>query len=174
MNALVGENKITNALMTGADIKVLDPACGTGGFLVYLLQDSLSKLYKKLQSREITQATYNVLVKKVKENVFFGSDANEGVAASAKMNMIIAGDGHTNIRNEDSLSSQAQNWNTSEPDCDLIITNPPFGTAEGDSLSKDDMQQYAVSSTKGQYLFIQKMIASTVPGGEICTVIDEG
>lgn len=174
MNALVGENKIINALMTGVDIKVLDPACGTGGFLVYLLQDSLSKLYKKLQSREITQATYNVLVKKVKENVFFGSDANEGVAASAKMNMIIAGDGHTNIRNEDSLSSQAQNWSTSEPDCDLIITNPPFGTAEGDSLSKDDMQQYAVSSTKGQYLFIQKMIESTVPGREICSVIDEG
>lgn len=174
MNALVGENKIVNAVMSNTQIKVLDPACGTGGFLVYLLQDSLSKLQKKLQNREITQATYEKLSKQIKEDVFFGSDANEGVAASAKMNMIIAGDGHTNIRHEDSLSVKAQNWSTSNPNCDLIITNPPFGTAEGDSLSKDDMTQYSVSSTKGQYLFLQKMIESTVPGGEICTVIDEG
>ena len=36
------------------------------------------------------------------------------------------------------------------------------------------MRQYKVYSTKGQYLFLQKMIASTVDGGEICTVIDEG
>lgn len=174
MNALVGENKIINAVMSNTSIKVLDPACGTGGFLVYLLQDSLAKLQNKLQNREITQGTYDKLSKQIKENVFFGSDANEGVAASAKMNMIIAGDGHTNIRHEDSLSVQAQNWSTTEPTCDLIITNPPFGTEEGDSLSQDDMTQYSVASTKGQYLFIQKMIASTVPGGEICTVIDEG
>lgn len=174
MNALIGENKIVNAVMSNTKIKVLDPACGTGGFLVYLLQDSLAKLQKKLQNREITQATYDKLAKQIKEQVFFGSDANEGVAASAKMNMIIAGDGHTNIRYEDSLSVEAKNWSISNPNCDLIITNPPFGTAEGDSLSKDDMMQYSVSTTKGQYLFLQKMIASTVPGGEICTVIDEG
>lgn len=80
----------------------------TGGFLVYLLQDSLAKLQKKLQNREITQATYDKLAKQIKEQVFFGSDANEGVAASAKMNMIIAGDGHTNIRYEDSLSVEAK------------------------------------------------------------------
>ena len=90
------------------------------------------------------------------------------------MNMIIAGDGHTHIIHEDSLSFNAQNWNVNKPDCNLIMTNPPFGTAEGDSLSKTDKQQFAVSTTKGQYLFLQKMIDSTVAGGEICTVIDEG
>ena len=174
MTILIGENKIINSLMVGVDIKVLDPACGTGGFLVYLLQDSLKKLQEKLEAREITKSTYEGLVKKVKEEIFYGSDANEGVAASAKMNMIIAGDGHTNIQHEDSLSVNSKNWNAVNPDCNIIITNPPFGTAEGDSLSKDDMRQYKVSSTKGQYLFLQKMIASTVAGGEICTVIDEG
>ena len=174
MTILMGENKIINSLMAGVDIKVLDPACGTGGFLVYLLQDSLKKLKEKLEKREINKATYDKLVKKVKEEVFYGSDANEGVAASAKMNMIIAGDGHTNIQHEDSLSASAKNWNCLDPDCNIIITNPPFGTAEGDSLSREDMEQYAVTSTKGQYLFLQKMIATTVEGGEICTVIDEG
>lgn len=174
MTILVGENKIVNSIMSGTKIKVLDPACGTGGFLVYLMQDSLRRLQEKLDKREITKATFDSLVKQIKEDVFFGSDANEGVAASAKMNMIIAGDGHTNIRHEDSLSIEAQNWNSLKPDCNIIITNPPFGTSEGDSLTKDDMSQYEVSSTKGQYLFLQKMIACTVIGGEICTVIDEG
>ena len=174
MSALVGENKIVNAVMSNTTIKVLDPACGTGGFLVFLLQDAIQKLQRKLYAREITQSTYDNLVKRVKESVFYGSDANEGVAASAKMNMIIAGDGHTNIRHEDSLAVNSVNWNATSPDCNLIITNPPFGTSEGDSLTDTDKEQYSVSASKGQYLFLQKMIASTVAGGEICTVIDEG
>jgi type I restriction enzyme M protein len=174
MAVLVGKKKIINSVISGTSIKVLDPACGTGGFLVYLLQDSICQLQLKLKNREITKATFDSAVKKLKENAFFGSDANEGVAASAKMNMIIAGDGHTNIQHEDSLSNSSRNWSTETPDCNLILTNPPFGTSESDSLSLSDMEQFSVSSSKGQYLFLQKMINATVSGGEICTVIDEG
>lgn len=174
MMVLVGQNKIINSVLSNSTIKVLDPACGTGGFLVFLMQDSIEKLQKKLSGREITKETFDNAVKKIKETVFFGSDANKGVAASAKMNMIIAGDGHTNIQHEDSLSLDATNWNIKEANCNLIMTNPPFGTSEGDSLTSSDSEQYDVSSSKGQYLFLQKMIKCTVAGGEICTVIDEG
>jgi len=174
MTALVGQKKIINSIISGSPIKVLDPSCGTGGFLVYLLQDSLKQLIIKLQKREITKATYNNCEDRLKRSVFFGSDANDGVAASAKMNMIIAGDGHTNIQHEDSLSKNAHNWSVDTSDCNLILTNPPFGTSEADSLNSTDMQQFDVQSTKGQYLFLQKMIKCTIPGGEICTVIDEG
>lgn len=174
MSVLVGENKIVNALLTNTEIKVLDPACGTGGFLVYLMQDAIRKINEKYSKREITLASRDAAIQRLKTQVFYGSDANEGVAASAKMNMIIAGDGHTNIQHEDSLSMAASNWSIAHPDCSLILTNPPFGTSEADSLSHDDRLQFGVSSTKGQYLFIQKMIDCTAPGGEICTVIDEG
>jgi len=174
MLALVGQNKIVNSVLMNTPIKVLDPACGTGGFLVYLMQDSIHKINVKYKSREITMASRDAAIDKLKKEVFFGSDANEGVAASAKMNMIIAGDGHTNIQHEDSLSKNATNWSVCNPDCTLILTNPPFGTSEADSLSSDDKTQFHVQSTKGQYLFLQKMIDCTVSGGEICTVIDEG
>ncbi len=174
MSALVGQKKIVNSVISGSSLKVLDPACGTGGFIVYLLQDSISQLEDKLKNREINRETYDTAVKKLKEKVFYGSDANEGVAASAKMNMIIAGDGHTNIQHEDSLANTATNWSVSSPDCRLIMTNPPFGTSEGDSLTSSDRKQFKVSTSKGQYLFIQKMIQCSVGGGEICTVIDEG
>jgi type I restriction enzyme M protein len=174
MLALIGRKKIINSVISNSNLKVLDPACGTGGFLVHLMQNSISQLDDMLKAREITKSTYDKSIKTIKENTFFGSDANEGVAASAKMNMIIAGDGHTNIQHEDSLSINAKNWSIRTPDCNLTLTNPPFGTSESDSLTNKDIAQFDIATTKGQYLFIQKMIKSTVTGGEICTVIDEG
>ncbi len=174
MLAIVGRKKIINSVISGSEIKVLDPACGTGGFLVFLMQETLRQLDEMLAQRDITQNNYKKAIKKIKEEIFFGSDANEGVAASAKMNMIIAGDGHTNIQNEDSLSLNSINWNSSNPDCDLILTNPPFGTSEIDSLTNEDWGQFDIRSGKGQHLFLQKMVDSLRSGGEICTVIDEG
>lgn len=175
MLAIIGQRKIVNAVTSGSGVKILDPACGTGGFLVFLMQDTLNKISEMYKTREITKKTFEDAIKKVKEEIFFGSDANEGVAASAKMNMIIAGDGHTNIQNEDSLAASSKNWNVTSPDCDIILTNPPFGTSEDDSLSSFDKQQFPIKGSKGQHLFLQKMVLSAKPGsGEICTVIDEG
>jgi type I restriction enzyme M protein len=175
MLAIVGQKKIVNSVISGTGIKILDPACGTGGFLVFLMQDTLQKVTEMYKSRDINKITFEKSKKVIKEEVFFGSDANDGVAASAKMNMIIAGDGHTNIQHEDSLSNVAKNWNIDQPDCDLILTNPPFGTSETDSLSSEDWRQFDIISGKGQHLFLQKMVLSLKPGsGEFCTVIDEG
>ena len=90
------------------------------------------------------------------------------------MNMIIAGDGHSNIRHEDALPLKAASWSTVKPSVDVLITNPPFGTSEADSLSALDMSQFPIKTMKGQLLFLQKMVLATKFGGEICTVIDEG
>lgn len=174
MANIVGKEKVLSALQSGNPIKVLDPACGTGGFLVYLMQDNLKVLRDKAASRGITRRVYDDLSEKVMKQVFFGSDANPGVACAAKMNMIIAGDGQTNIRPEDSLTRSAKNWNVDKPNCDIILTNPPFGTSESSSLSKSDLGQYQFQVTKGQLLFLQKMVLCTIPDGDICTVIDEG
>ncbi len=172
---IVGQRKIVNAVISGSGIKILDPACGTGGFLVFLMQDALKQITEMHVARDITRKTFENAKTAIKEEIFFGSDANEGVAASAKMNMIIAGDGHTNIQHEDSLAKTAINWSVDTPDCDLILTNPPFGTSETDSLSSKDWGQFDIRSGKGQHLFLQKMVLSLKPGsGEFCTVIDEG
>ena len=173
MLAMVGDSKITQSVLAGKQLKVLDPACGTGGFLVYMLTHSIYQI-EKSSSRNLTTQAKNVAITKLKQKVFFGSDANDGVASAAKMNMIIAGDGHTNIKHEDSLSISAKNWDSKNPDIDIILTNPPFGTSESESLSDLDRDSYSVDSTKGQLLFLQKMIDCVVPEGEICTVIDEG
>jgi type I restriction enzyme M protein len=174
MLAIIGKRKIINSVISGNKIKILDPACGTGGFLVFLMQETLLQLDELLKNRDITSSAYDEAKRKIKEELFFGSDANEGVAASAKMNMIIAGDGHTNIQHEDSLSLSSKNWTNESPDCDLILTNPPFGTSEIDSLTNEDWGQFDIRSGKGQHLFLQKMVNTLKPRGEFCTVIDEG
>lgn len=184
MSAIVGRRKILNALLMGQRIKALDPACGTGGFLVFLMQDNLRMLKEMLEQRKITQPIFEKISIQLKKEVFFGSDANLGVACAAKMNMIIVGDGSSNIRHEDSLAISATNWNMDYPDCDIILTNPPFGTSESESLSREDLDKYDNPQTKGQLLFLQKMVecsghiseddSSIVKNTDICTVIDEG
>ncbi|MHC5656334.1 N-6 DNA methylase [Stappia sp. ICDLI1TA098] len=173
-SVLIGRKKIFGSLLSGDNVKVLDPACGTGGFLVFFMQKALSFAAKAKEDKILSQSAYEKLCTKIKSTTFYGSDANEGVASSAKMNMIIAGDGHTNIRAEDSLSKSSQNWSVDAPDCDIIIANPPFGTSETASLSSSDWKDYPLKLAKGQQLFLQKMLLATKPNGDICTVIDDG
>jgi type I restriction enzyme M protein len=174
MQALVGREKVVSTLGYTGDMRVVDPACGTGGFLVHFMLSSLEQVDGMQAKGKISAARYNQISQKIKREVFFGADAHEGVASSAKMNMIIAGDGHSNIKCEDTLAASATVWNTAEPNIDLLITNPPFGTSESEALAESDLGQFPVRAAKGQILFVQKMIQAVKSGGEICTVIDEG
>lgn len=173
MISLVGHERVVASLKAGVDIRVVDPACGTGGFLVYALREGIAKVESDFAARTITAATRDMLLEKLKHDVFYGADANEGVASAAKMNMIVAGDGHTNIKAEDTLTRGAQVW-TPPGGIDLILTNPPFGTSEADSLAADDLGVYGVGTSKGQLLFLQRMMSEIKPEGLICSVIDEG
>ncbi|WP_222126965.1 N-6 DNA methylase [Curtobacterium pusillum] len=175
MAGLANSQAIVNSLLASSKVLVADPACGTGGFLVYLLRESLQQLETKYLAQDITKTVRDEVAKKLMQEVFHGSDANDGVASAAKMNMIIAGDGHNNIQCENSVLPTASIWPMGEQRYSFILTNPPFGTVEGDALSKSDAALYPVSGTgKGQQLFIQRMVEATLPGGTICTVIDEG
>jgi type I restriction enzyme M protein len=174
MSVLVGRDKLYNSVRSGSATKVLDPACGTGGFLVYLMQDALSRAGIDLWNKQLTKKAHDDIAKRLMRETFWGADANEGVACAAKMNMIIAGDGHANIQPENSLASASVVWDTNNADCALIITNPPFGASESDSFVDNDWSQYDIQATTTQPLFLQKMMACAVPEGDICTVIDDG
>ncbi len=165
MSVLVGRDKIYNSVRSGSATKVLDPACGTGGFLVYLMQDALARAGRDLWGKKLTKKAHDEIARRLMRQTFFGADANEGVACAAKMNMIIAGDGQTNIQAENSLAAESVVWKSDTADCDLIITNPPFGASESDAFAESDWSQYEIQATTTQPLFLQKMIACTTPGG---------
>lgn len=173
MLEMVGRDLIVGTLRTGEPFKVLDPACGTGGFLVFLMRRALEDVEQLKKSRELSAAAAQTLRERIMHDTFYGIDANVGVASSAKMNMIVSGDGHTNIVCRNALALDAELWALDTPGYDLIISNPPFGTSEAD-LPADDLAQYEVRTTKGQLLFLQHMVRSVVPHGQVCTVIDDG
>ncbi|WP_235851997.1 N-6 DNA methylase [Niallia nealsonii] len=174
-------------LKSGQPFKVVDPACGTGGFLVHALNQTMNDLQKESKDNLIHDTLFSRVKTSLKEETFYGIDAHEGVASTAKMNMIIAGDGHNNIRALDTLkldklipnysyynSEKKSVTEVTDGKAHLILSNPPFGTSEGDSLTSEDLKKYPVKSTKGQSLFIQQMIMNLADNSRLVTVIDEG
>ena len=72
--------------------KIYDPACGSGGFLIQSFLYYLEK-YKQ----------YGVSQKDLKTNVVFGNELKDGTVMLTKLNMILLGDGHNHISNENAL-----------------------------------------------------------------------
>lgn len=155
--------------LTGVIPKVVDPACGSGGFLIYSLSAFLKYLEEEYKG-SLTKKDYQDLVNRIKQQIFYGQDANQSIVVAAKMNMIIAGDGSSNIYQGNTLAFDNKD-KLSKPN--LIITNPPFGSSESDSLDEDDLDKYDIKTTTAQSLFIQHMIDMVDEEGEILTVIDE-
>lgn len=144
--------------------RVLDPACGSGGFLVMVLDHVRRKIAKEMYpelddlhlAEKYNSSQVNARVKKYAENMLFGFDFDPDLKKAARMNMVMAGDGHANIFNLNSLEypegdkpdvvkvgpkirSSVQKAGD-RADCsadkavdnalgkfDLIFTNPPFG-----------------------------------------------
>ena len=114
---------------------VLDPACGSGGFLLYALDHVRREANLRYPKRaaDVQQALshYSFWHSFAKENLF-GIEINEELARVAKMNMIIHDDGHTNIVGHDALDFlpriEAQKATLVPGKFDLVLTNPPFGS----------------------------------------------
>ncbi|MCA3175718.1 MAG: restriction endonuclease subunit M [Burkholderiales bacterium] len=83
-----------------AEDDVIDPACGSGGFLLHAL-DHVRKLagqYYDEDSKEHFNYWHSFAEKRL-----FGIEINEEIARVAKMNMIVHDDGHTNVIGNDAL-----------------------------------------------------------------------
>ena len=123
------------------DERLLDPSCGTGGFLVATLGYMLAKFCKEqntVAGAENTQGFFNVnkLLREYAASMVIGADFDQFLVRAAQMNMVLAGDGRGHIYHLNSLEfpqghmkdvSLARN----EVDfgtVDIIATNPPFGS----------------------------------------------
>ena len=157
--------------------KVIDPACGSGGFLIAGMQRLIQQAKELLKDGTIDEETFQTVKRRIKKEVFYGCDAKHMLVRTAKMNMIIAGDGFENIKHGNSLTEEIPFLQISKKRtsalANYVLANPPFGMSESELDSKS-LELYDVHTTRGQALFLQKMIRITQPKGLICTVIDEG
>lgn len=107
---------------------VLDPACGSGGFLLYAL-DYIR--HRGLEFHEPDSKDHYQYWHDFAERRLFGIEINDEISRVAKMNMILHDDGHTNVSGADALDKfsvlKESNSKLKPNSFDLILTNPPFG-----------------------------------------------
>jgi len=120
---------------------VLDPACGTGGFLTIAMNHVIRKLRTNAEKkwRDKDKPTYlelGELFKSIQEYAnkrIVGIDINPNLVKAAKMNMVMNNDGSGGLYQGNALERPVT-WNESLRSrdligqVDLIFTNPPFGS----------------------------------------------
>ncbi|PQV65133.1 type I restriction enzyme M protein [Abditibacterium utsteinense] len=134
--------------------RVLDTSCGSGGFLLH----ALDKVRKQAESHfGIGTAKSYKLWHDFAKDKLFGIEINEQIARTAKMNMIIHDDGHTNVVTadgllpSDELRQRVNNFGFENGTFDFIITNPPFGSTVKQT-EKAYMSQYRLAAREVDWL----------------------
>ncbi len=123
---------IVDCLPINHQSRVLDTSCGSGGFLLYALDKVRQQANDFYDEYSIEHFRH---WHDFAEKNLFGIEINDQIARTAKMNMIIHDDGHTNVIASDGLLSdealQAKSTNKEfrYNSFDFIITNPPFGSS---------------------------------------------
>lgn len=168
-------------------MKILDPACGTGGFLKTVV-DHHRKLVHKEESRKYKDDTellhsVNDRVRNICNKKIYGIDFNPLLVRAGQMNLVMHGDGSSNIFHANSLVSRSE-WkedvrkHVNFNDFDIIFTNPPFG----ENLSYDDpyiLDSYELSihesksrrsSMAPEQLFFEKCYQFLKEGGYLVIV----
>jgi type I restriction enzyme M protein len=115
--------------------RVLDTSCGSGGFLLYVLDKVRRQADRYFDSDNPDEKVdhYNYWHTFAEKNLF-GIEINDQISRVAKMNMIIHDDGHTNVVTYDGLyqidhiARTKNNAGFREESFDFIVTNPPFGS----------------------------------------------
>lgn len=109
------------------------------------LNDKKQELEKELETD--TQGTR---LYKLSNHCIFGTDANDRMARTSKMNMIMHGDGHGGIHHHDGLLNINGIF---ENRFDIILTNPPFGSSvrKENIIRAEDAQTYL--NDKGEVVY---------------------
>mgnify|MGYP005764392895 FL=1 len=147
--------------------KIYDPFCGTGGFLI----ESFRYIYNNMAR---TDANLSLL----RESTVYGNEITN-TARITKMNMILAGDGHSNIEMKDSLANPVDGTETYMDESgkvhhrgfDIVLANMPY------SQKTKYGSLYDLPSTNGDSICVQhcmKAINSAAPNGRMALVVPEG
>lgn len=149
---------------------VLDPACGTAGFLVAALEHIKEKYTSEEYKKE---GRYPMDLLKpgerdfVYKNTFTGFDSDFDMFKFGLMNLYLHKLEHPNIKRQNTLVDTAGDrtkW-------DVILANPPFaGALDVDSISED----IRMGTRATEILFLRYMIDHLSPNGRAGVIVPEG
>lgn len=144
------------------DCVLIDPACGTSGFLVvasdYLMEKYRNDILMNKQNRDHFM-----------NHMFNGFDMDRTMLRIGAMNMMTHGVESPNIEYRDSLSDQ----NTDNNKYSMILANPPFkGSLDYDSVSTDLLK--IAKTKKTELLFLALFIRMLKVGGRCACIVPDG
>ena len=127
--------------------KVLDPCCGTAGFLIAAMHKMLLGTADKMEQLDI------------RKNRLFGIELQDYMFSIATTNMILRGDGKSNLENQDFL---AQNpCQLQLKGCTVGMMNPPYSQG-----SKQNPELYEIN-------FVNHLLESLVVGGRVAVIVPQ-
>jgi type I restriction enzyme M protein len=156
--------------------RILDPACGTAGFLVnayeYILKQNTSEnlIKKDEDGNEYNFKADKLTPQKKKfldEETFYGYDIDQTMTRIALMNMMMHGITKPNIEQLNTLSKRYNEEGT----YDLILANPPFKGSIDESEMSDN---FRIQTKKTELIFLELMFNSLANGGRCAVIIPEG
>lgn len=182
---------------------MLDPACGTGGFLITAMNHVIEKirdaeLKKWKGNAERAHEPIRARIQKFAARYIIGLDFNPELVKASKMNMVMNNDGAGGLFQANSLESSAV-WSEDLRQrevfgkVDLLFTNPPFGSKIpiadpaileqydlGHAWSYDketdrwNMTKAVHKSQPPEILFIERCVRFLRPGGRCAIVLPDG
>ena len=176
---------------------ILDPACGSGGFLIMALEYVWKKIEGQAKKKGWSNGQLDHKKREIASKCFRGIDKDSFLAKVTKAYMAIIGDGRGGVFCENSLVPTID-WHHSTQDkiklrsFDLVFTNPPFGTKipiKGErvlgqydlgSKWKKDKDNEEIEKTDSlhddqppQILFLERCLQFLNPGGRLGIVLPE-
>ena len=138
--------------------KILDPACGTGGFLVNVIEH--------LRKQATTEDDQKLL-----QEAFKGIEKKHLPYILCMTNLLLHGiDIPNNVKSDNTLARPLISWGTDEK-VDVIVTNPPFGGIEEDGIEKG-FGEFKTKETAD--LFLVLMMRLLKNGGRAGLVLPDG
>ena len=140
--------------------KVLDPACGTGGFLACVIEHIRSQDVNTPDDEATLQASIHGVEKKPLPHLL------------CTTNMIVHGiDVPTGIKHDNTLARPTRDISMRDR-VDVVITNPPFGGMEEDGIESNFDSQFRTRETAD--LFLVYIMEILKPGGRAAVVLPDG
>jgi type I restriction enzyme M protein len=142
------------------DETVLDPACGTGGFLSNVIEHKRANFVNSPADEEALQASIH------------GVDKKSLPYMLCVTNMILHGiDTPTNIKHDNTLSRPLRDY-TSKDRVNVIVTNPPFGGMEEDGIENNFPATFRTRETAD--LFVTLIVHLLKGQGRAALVLPDG
>ncbi|WP_244505700.1 HsdM family class I SAM-dependent methyltransferase [Nitrosomonas communis] len=118
---------------------ILDPACGTGGFLTCAIEHLKQQVNNADDLRTLQAAIYGVEKKPLPHML-------------AMTNMMLHGiDVPTRVRHDNTLSRPLKNYSRRDR-VDIVVTNPPFGGMEEDGIEHNFPRKYQTRETADLFM----------------------